>query len=441
MRDAYLDFLRPSLASPHYSAETGAPGDFGVFTQADALEKLRHSTFYKSIQHVKTILTAEVFPNIAGPFAIKARFLGQLVADFMRTVLGVQPPSDRDSYFYKRVDVSGFLMAELFQSSYNTFRKNVRNGLDRDFNYGPWRHTGTIQDLVNANNLNKLFDAITLSETFQKSMKGAWGPQTGDPESAIVQDLSRVSYIGTMSHLRRVNLPLDRSIKVTSPHRLHAQQWGIMCPFESPDGASIGYLKNKALLTHITSGTDPAPIRAALRDLGVVPAHLTSPSATAAMNGDATRVYVNGDLYGITRDPAQLVTRLRLLRRNGLVNPFVSVSWTIKTHDIRIMTDAGRCARPLFIGGPEAVRERLAKMPRPIPISAPASAGRPKGLWFDMLLGTRLNRTFGPRMCTTAAATILPTSRWTTPTSPSLRRPRASLSFWTLRKPTTLSSR
>jgi DNA-directed RNA polymerase subunit B len=55
---------------------------------------------------------------------------------------------------------------------------------------------------------------------------------------------------------RRVNTPIDRSIKLAAPHRLGSEQFGFMCPFESPDGANIGLLKHMSITCEITSEQD-----------------------------------------------------------------------------------------------------------------------------------------------------------------------------------------
>ena len=47
---------------------------------------------------------------------------------------------------------------------------------------------------------------------------------------------------------------------------LHIHQYGIICPYETPDGGSIGYLKNLALLAKITAGTDQDDIITCLND-------------------------------------------------------------------------------------------------------------------------------------------------------------------------------
>ena len=93
-----------------------------------------------------------------------------------------------------------------------------------------------------------------LTEVFLRSLKMKWGTSESD-DVRVVQDLSRLSYIGYLSHLRRLNLPLDRTLKIYNPHRLHLHQFGFVCPYETPDGGSIGLLKNLAYLTKISAGT------------------------------------------------------------------------------------------------------------------------------------------------------------------------------------------
>jgi DNA-directed RNA polymerase II subunit RPB2 len=334
----FFDFVRPSLVDKNARV---------VGSQEEALNFLKPRVFYQSLDHVKSIMVSDIFPNVPDSFGMKAKFLGYLVQQLMKVCLGIQPESDRDSYAFKRVDISGFLLAQLFQETYNKIRKTARDMLDREYYYGPWKNTGVIEDLIRPDNLHRLFQPVLLTETFTRSLKGMWGPKDQDPDQGMVQDLARISYIGFLSHLRRVNLPLDRSIKVTSPHRLHAQQWGVMCPFESPDGASIGYLKNLALLTHITFGTSPSLLEECLADLGVMP--LANIDPKLCNSKDMVRVFINGNWFGMTNTPSRLLKMVRLYRRNGLINPFTSISWDIINNDIRIQCEAGRPCRPVFI--------------------------------------------------------------------------------------------
>jgi DNA-directed RNA polymerase II subunit RPB2 len=341
---AYLDFLYPSIR--HCA-------DIEVFTQEQALHNVAPRTYFKSVEQVHAILVNDIFPNMnehrsmetnTGLYEEKAKLLGQLVYDIAQTYLGVRPVSDRDGYAFKRIDISGFLLAQLFQSAYIQVKNTCRDTLDSHYHY-IIKNKGQLSRLITPDNIRKFLQPSIMSDIMNRSLKGRWGPKPEDPDQEVVQDLGRISYIGFMSHLRRVNLPLDRSIKITSPHRLHSQQWGIMCPFESPDGASIGYLKNFALLSQVTFGTDSDILYKCLQDLGMIPLE----DVSGKLWHQYTTIYLNGQWIGCTQNPVGLVQLLRLYRRNSLINLFTSISWDIPTQTIRVLTEAGRACRPLLI--------------------------------------------------------------------------------------------
>jgi DNA-directed RNA polymerase II subunit RPB2 len=118
-----------------------------------------------------------------------------------------------------------------------------------------------------------------------------------------------------------------------------------MCPFESPDGASIGYLKNMALLTKITAGINVENIKKCLIDIGIIPLN----RCNFLINKNITAVFLNSTLYGYTGDPIFITRILKAYRRNGLINILISISWNIPNNEIRIYTEAGRPCRPLLI--------------------------------------------------------------------------------------------
>ena len=119
----------------------------------------------------------------------------------------------------------------------------------------------------------------------------------------------------------------------------------MMCPFESPDGASIGYLKNLSLLTKITAGLNINNIKKCLLDIGIIALN----KCNLLINKNITRVFLNGTLFGYTGDPIFVTRILKAYRRNGLINILISISWNIPSNEIRIFTEAGRPCRPLLI--------------------------------------------------------------------------------------------
>jgi DNA-directed RNA polymerase beta subunit len=342
-KEYFDNLIRPSIIDSKYIKNKK---DNYIYTQQEAIAYLKYRVQYGTTEHVKMVLSKDFFPNIDS-FENKKKYLGYLTLQFIKSAKGLLPLSDRDSYIYKRVDISGFMLAELFQEAYIKLRDSVRNKIDSEYLYGPWKNRKKdFQHFINTNNIYKIVDHLIITQTFAKSLKGQWGLiNNSDPELGKVQDLSRISFVGSLSHTRRVNMPIDRSIKVTEPHKLHSQQWGIMCPYETPDGASIGYLKNLALLAKITAGVNVDNIKKCLEDIGVIPLIANNGYG----NKNITNVFVNGTLFGITGDPLFVTRLLKAYRRNGLINILISISFNITANELRIFTEAGRPCRPLLI--------------------------------------------------------------------------------------------
>ena len=333
-----------------YSLRDGA----FLYTQTEALEFLKGYVQYDNVDYVKYVIMNDLFPNMnvgqgkdtKVSLPKKALFLGHVAHHIVKTCLGIEPQSDRDNYACKRVDLSGFLLGNLFRDFYNEFRNQCRSAVDRRYNYGSWSKTDDLSQLIGPSNRYEIFNSNILENGMTRSLKGSWGIDADPAKAGTVQDLSRISYIGFVSHLRRVNTPVDRSIKIVAPHRLHPTQWGSMCPCESPDGASIGLLKNFALLCHVSFDCSSKEIVRCLAHLGVRFLEYLAPHD---VRGDVAKVLVNSNWIGLTGDPDVLVKRLRLLRRNALINVMTSISWNIVGKEINIHTEAGRCCRPLYV--------------------------------------------------------------------------------------------
>ena len=148
-----------------------------------------------------------------------------------------------------------------------------------------------------------------------------------------------------MSNLRRIVTSLDKNGKTVDPRKLHCTQFGVICPFETPEGGSIGLVKNMALTCHITIPCSQDPIISGLEELGVVALENVASNEIF----DSVKVFINGDWYGQSKEPQILIPRLKEMRRQGLLNPYISIAWNIKLNEIQIYTDGGRLARPLYI--------------------------------------------------------------------------------------------
>ncbi len=82
----------------------------------------------------------------------------------------------------------------------------------------------------------------------------------------VAQSLSRITYTSTLSHLKRINTPLNKSGKLAKPRFLHNTHWGVICPAETPEGQSCGLVKNMSLIATVTVGKDDSDIESFLID-------------------------------------------------------------------------------------------------------------------------------------------------------------------------------
>jgi DNA-directed RNA polymerase II subunit RPB2 len=331
-----LGVLRESLAD-----------NSGVWTRAEAVEFVRPHTPYKTVDQVLFIAQRHVVPGAGAAASMKGLELGRLSRRLLEGVLGLAESIDRESFMIKQVQVSGELLAEVFSDSYAVFKKTFRDDLDKAFYFGPWNQSGRIDLILNNSNIPKFMRATVITDTIYKSMKGNWGGRFNPEEAGIVQDLNRVSYIGALSHIRRLNNPLNRDIKLLAPHRLHGSQWGSLCPVESPDGASVGLLKNLAIMCRVTADEDPATVISFIESLKVARADSAPIGEAVAMS----KVLVNGVWVFSSDDPAGLLKLAREARREGKFSRLVSVSYDFHADEIHFYSNAGRCARPLFVAG------------------------------------------------------------------------------------------
>jgi len=322
-------------------------GSYNIYDQNSALEYIGLLSFDGTINDALSTLLNDFLPHAGSDFSDKAYFLGYMVFKLLQVKNGIRNVTDRDSYIYRRVELSGFMCSELFREYYKDFRNNVANNVDSQYFYGAWRQLETkrISLLVNNDNKYKIFDSNIIENGFVKSLKGSWGKNPDPLRTGIVQDINRISYVGFCSHLRRTNTPIDRSTKNKNPHLLHGSQWGYICPCESPEGENIGLVKNLALTTHITVECNSTPIKKFLRDYGLIYLYESTP-----YNMDkTTKIFLNGNWIGLHNDILKLKSLFLDFRRNGLINIFTSFSWNITDMEVFINTDAGRCCRPLLI--------------------------------------------------------------------------------------------
>ena len=110
-----LELFRPSIYDAGY-----------IFTQEAALKFMATLTKGKTIATVMEILSIYFLPHIGElNFCQKAYYLGYIVNRLLRVYIKEEKPTDRDSFKYKRIEVTGQLIYLLFREYYNLQQKNI----------------------------------------------------------------------------------------------------------------------------------------------------------------------------------------------------------------------------------------------------------------------------------------------------------------------------
>ena len=301
--------------------------------------------------HVLDILHNHLFPHVDDTYAGTRRaFLGECVRKILRVIQGLEAPASRDDTRNQRLLTSGFLCQILFQNIYKTYLKRISLNIDNTFAYNESVYSD--ENFVNIfaeGNRRTIFAVDHIKTGLMRGFKGKWLIGNNKEESGLIQEMSRLSYIDFMSHVRRVLLNFDTSMKLTGPRRLNPSQYGYFCTSETPSGGSIGVTKNLSMFTSISTVVHPKPLIDWLFSKGgIVKCEYVTPSLAAIM----VPVYINSGILGYTRQPRVLTNTLRLLKRTGCLPPFSSSGFSIPERKVFIYLDEGRPLRPLIICEP-----------------------------------------------------------------------------------------
>ena len=302
------------------------------------------------------VLHNDFLPHVGPSLMKKALYLGYMTRKLLRIYTGLQPPDNRDSCINKRIDAPGFLFGNLFRQCYGKMIKEMRKMVQREIHL--WRANTKLSPVITLSNVHRFFKQTTMESGLRYALStGNWGVKTlgsyNNMRQGVAQVLNRMSHLSMLSHLRRANTPMEKNGKLTLPRKLDITQFAMICPAETPEGGSVGLVKNMAMSTMITTSISSAYLREIVADLGTqLYINVTNmiESATWLRTAfNSVLIFVNGDIIGYHTDPAALYKELKHLKRCGRIPPPTSIVWDIKLMTICLNTEAGRLCRPMRI--------------------------------------------------------------------------------------------
>ena len=319
-----------------------------IFTQQAALSYLSGLCKNKTKYQVLQILMNYFLPHIGEMnFKVKALYLGYMVKRLLNVSIGQEKPTDRDSFEFKRLSVSGKLIHNLFDEYYKLQLDNLYLTIDKKYLYrkNKTAYQGlSFIDLFIENN-EEFFKERIVETGFRKGFKGDWGASSHTKKPGVAQELNRLSFWGFLCQFRKTNLRISADgAKVIAPRLLHTTQYGLLCPLHSPDGGNVGLHNHMSVSTIITKGESGKPYINYLRKLGM---KLIEECSLNYMKY-TTKVFINGAWIGCVSDPFKIINIMRLHRRNNMIDIYTSIAFNIKNNEILICSDAGRPMRPLF---------------------------------------------------------------------------------------------
>ncbi|KAH0496429.1 hypothetical protein TgHK011_003790 [Trichoderma gracile] len=332
----------------------------GIFTQQQALEYIgsrvkmgskkgqfgaqaRRNNVEEGLDALANLIIAHV-PIEGLDFYPKAIYVAMMTR---RVLMASQDPKlvdDRDFVGNKRLELAGQLLSLLFEDLFKRFMSEVKMSIDK---------------FLKKNNRAVPLDAVHMISNHANSIglginraiqSGNWTVKRFNMNRAgVTHVLSRLSYISALGMMTRISSQFEKTRKVSGPRALQPSQWGMLCPSDTPEGEACGLVKNLALMTHITTNVDEAPVMRWIftLDVGVEPIRNFS---GAEMHREGSYIiHVNGTPFALTRYPKRFTHRFRTMRRRGWISPFVGIHTNSHFNAIHIATDEGRICRPYII--------------------------------------------------------------------------------------------
>ncbi len=222
-----------------------------IKTQADACRYIGKYAMYiikedKHEEYGSQVVENEILPHmgITSTIKEKAMFLANMVSKLLNTHVGLRVEDDRDNYCNKRVEMAGVLCCELFRTLFKRFVKKIKDDLEKK------KQRPDILTIISRTT------SISMGLKYSFST-GNWGVQKNSyMRTGVSQVLSRMTYGGTLSHLRRIVIPIGKEGKNSKIRQPHASQIMFICPNEcfDPETPILTWDRNVKLAKDIKVG-------------------------------------------------------------------------------------------------------------------------------------------------------------------------------------------
>lgn len=281
------------------------------------------------IHYTKQVIDNELFPHMGISTNLeKALLLGSMINKLFRVCIGTRIKEDRDNVSIKRIEGPGVLLGDLFRMCLKRYCDNLKKYIEKR------------QDIITAiSRTNSITPAIK-----SPMATGNWCAQKNTyVRTGVSQLMSRLTYPATISHLRRIVIPVGKEGKNVKIRQIHTSQCFFVDTIESPEGKGIGIIKNFALMSKLTVGCNTILVRKTIESCS----HVVQ-TEKYFQSRNWNMIYVNGILIGLTENLNECYEELKRMKDEQLFSDQVSFFKEENEHELRVFCDAGRFMRPLI---------------------------------------------------------------------------------------------
>ena len=223
------------------------------------------SQLQEGIEAIATTIVAHLTVSDL-QFREKALYIATMARRVVMAMHNPKMVDDRDYVGNKRLELAGQLMSLLFEDLFKKFNSDFKANIDKVLKK-PSR-TSEFDALLS---INIHSNNITMGLNRAIST-GNWSLKRFKMERAgVTHVLSRLSYISALGMMTRISSQFEKSRKVSGPRALQPSQFGMLCTADTPEGEACGLVKNLALMTHITTDDEEAPVKKLCIALGCIP--------------------------------------------------------------------------------------------------------------------------------------------------------------------------
>ena len=270
---------------------------------------------------INNLLKNEIFPHLNLTIKSNKEYILYMVSILILTNKKQLQPNDRDHLSNKRCEVTGVLLYELFKSLWKKLIKNVEQSLIKRCDI-----------ILILSRINYITQGLR-----QCFSTGNWSIHKNTyVRTGVSQILNRLTYSATISHLKRLIIPVGKEGKNTKIRQIHNSQFGYVCPSETPEGHSAGVVKNFSLLTRVSSHITNNIIFECIKDI--------IKDCTIGL----FKILLNGVIIGFTNNEYDIIKKLKHLRNINILHKDISISIHKIKKEILIYSDCGRLLRPLL---------------------------------------------------------------------------------------------